>query len=114
MPKVILIVDPDHDTRVKLRYMVESLGHVAVSTTCGDEARSILKNITAPSLILIATQLVRISGKDFCRQLGSDPDFSKIPLIQMTNPGDLPFDPAITCLMKPVSSVQLSTLLSQF
>lgn len=65
MAHLILLVESDHDTRVRLRSYFEKSKFIVVSATNGADALSLLPNITQPSLVVVSKVLPFIDGETF-------------------------------------------------
>lgn len=80
----ILVVEDDHETRVTLRHCLEQAGYFVVSTTNGQTALDLLKQMTLPEVILLDINMPILNGDQFLKVVQADPDLRSIPIIQMS------------------------------
>ncbi|MCB8838482.1 response regulator [Aurantimonas sp. VKM B-3413] len=83
MSKTVMIVE-DNELNMKLfRDLLEAHGYATVQTRSGLTALDLARE-HRPDLILMDIQLPEISGLDVTRQLKSDPELYKIPVVAVT------------------------------
>jgi CheY-like chemotaxis protein len=87
--KTILVIEPDHDVRVQIRKELEDHGYLVVSTANGNEAIELLREMTAPSLILLSSNPALHCREKFIVELGQDQDLNSIPVLHLLRPEDL-------------------------
>lgn len=81
--KKILIVEDDHDTRVALRQMFETLGLRVETAANGMIALKILNHVK-PNLILLDMMMPLMNGPEFLKVKDNHPEFKEIPVIVMS------------------------------
>lgn len=81
--KKILIVEDDHDTRVALRQMFETLGLRVETAANGMVALKILNHVK-PNLILLDMMMPLMNGPEFLKVKDNHPEFKEIPVIVMS------------------------------
>ena len=81
---LILVVDPDPDTRAMYVAGLALSGWIADGVTDGREA--LAKAISCrPAAIVTETRVPRLDGLELCRLLRSDPDTQHIPILVVTS-----------------------------
>lgn len=83
MAHLILIIESDHDTRVKLRNYFEKSKYIVVSATNGADALTLLPNITQPSLIVLSKKLPLMDGESFLSVFRQNANYLSIPVCQL-------------------------------
>lgn len=82
-PSLILVVDPDPDTREMYVAGLAISGWIADGVTDGREA--LAKAISyRPAAIVTEIRVPRLDGLELCRLLRSDPDTQHIPIVVVT------------------------------
>lgn len=81
--KRILIVEDDHDTRVALRHMFETLGLRVDTAANGIAALKLLKTLK-PNLILLDMMMPLMNGTEFLKAKNNHEDLKDIPVIVMS------------------------------
>lgn len=82
-PSLVLVVDPDPDTREMYVAGLRLSGWIADGVTDGREA--LAKAISyRPAAIVTETRVPRLDGLALCRLLRSDPDTHHIPILVVT------------------------------
>jgi CheY-like chemotaxis protein len=107
----ILIIDADHNTRVSLRNCFEKKGCFVVSAANGASALELLEEMTPPSLILLDMNMPVMDGEQFIGVIRSDPRFSAIPIVQMSEGPDLKRTGACCVIKKPIEISKLLDLI---
>ena len=81
---LILIVDDELDSRILMRFFVESWGYRVALAAGGSEA---LEKAAAlnPELVLLDCEMPGMEGRETCHRLKHDPDTAQIPVV-MTGP----------------------------
>jgi DNA-binding response OmpR family regulator len=79
MPKTILVIEDDRDILDLMRYILSDEGYLVISAT-NSEPLSKLPELQ-PAMILLDNNLIDGSGRDFCKQLKSDPSSRHIPIV---------------------------------
>ena len=83
MPKTVLVVDDDDNTRRFLTVALEENGYEAVTAEDGDEGyRKIQESI--PDLILLDVMMPKKTGFSLFKQLRRKEEFKDIPVIMLT------------------------------
>jgi CheY-like chemotaxis protein len=81
---LILVVDPDPDTRAMYVTGLALSGWIADGVTDGREA--LAKAISCrPAAIVTETRVPRLDGFELCRLLRSDPDTQHLPILVVTS-----------------------------
>jgi CheY-like chemotaxis protein len=80
VPKKILIVDDEEDTRTYLETLFQENGYETMTVTDGDEAWDKVKSY-APDAITLDIIMARETGVKFYRKLCADPELKSIPVI---------------------------------
>jgi len=86
MPSV-LIVEDEEAIVVMLRYNLERNGYTVFSTSDGDEAISMVREIK-PDIILLDWMLPGCSGIEICTRLRANDETRGIPVIMLTAKGE--------------------------
>jgi len=83
MPKTVLVVDDDENTRRFLTVALEENGYEAVTAEDGDDG---LKKIQAsiPDLILLDVMMPKKTGFSLFKQMRRKDEFKEIPVIMLT------------------------------
>ncbi|MFN3653281.1 MAG: response regulator [Armatimonadota bacterium] len=81
MPQTVLVVEDEPLTRAALRQLVEQSGGVPALATDGGEALSWLASHPLPRLILLDLVMPGMGGEEVLAQLGSHPEWSRIPIV---------------------------------
>jgi CheY-like chemotaxis protein len=83
MPKTVLVVDDDDNTRRFLTVALEENGYDAVTAEDGDDGyRKIQESI--PDLILLDVMMPKKTGFSLFKQLRRKEEFKDIPIIMLT------------------------------
>lgn len=80
---VILVVDDDPDIQAVAMHVLSSFGYQVALASDGVEALERARHLR-PSLILTDALLPRLDGRELCRQLKSDPETARVPVVIMT------------------------------
>lgn len=83
----ILIVEDEEAILTMLRYNLERRGFTVHSTTDGEEAIYLVKEVR-PDIILLDWMLPGLSGIEICSRLRSNDDTKSIPIIMLTAKGE--------------------------
>ena len=83
MPKLILVVDDEHDFRVIVSHVLTTGGYEVVTAADGLEA---LKKFdeSGPDLVVLDGNLPDIDGYEVCRRLRATPRGAKVPVLMCT------------------------------
>jgi CheY-like chemotaxis protein len=87
--KTVLVIEPDHDVRVEIRRMLEEKNYAVVSTANGNEAFTLLHDMTLPSLILLSSSPGLLYRDKFLEKIGAEPQFNAIPVLHLLRHEDL-------------------------
>ena len=102
--KTVLIVDYDNETRASLRKIFEDAGHFVISVTTGAEAFLILEKLSPPSIALVATNSLMMSGENFLARFLSYERYSKILAVQIKHSATEPDLPKVCgALVLPIT-----------
>lgn len=83
----ILVVDDENDILELVRYNLETKGYQISLAMTGEEAIESAKS-SKPDLIILDLMLPGIDGLEVCRNLKSEPETKKIPIIMLTAKGE--------------------------
>ena len=83
MPKKILVVDADADTRELLCFNFEHAGFIVNTAVDGDDAL-IKVRLLEPDLILLDVMMPDVDGFTVCEILRRDPVTASVPIIMLT------------------------------
>jgi two-component system, OmpR family, phosphate regulon response regulator PhoB len=83
----VLIIEDEEAIIVMLRYNLERQGYIVHSTSDGDEALTMVKEIK-PDIILLDWMLPGCSGITICKTLRSNEETKSIPIIMLTAKGE--------------------------
>ena len=118
MPKTILIVEDFEDTRVMMRFLLESLGYQVLEAENGWKAvESVKKQV--PDLILMDMALPLINGLTATKIIKQFSETSKVPIIAMTASGQFIYQQAINAgctdlVTKPIDINKLQPLIEGY
>ncbi len=118
MPKTILIVEDFEDTRVMMRFLLESLGYQVIEAENGWKAvESVKKQV--PDLILMDMALPYTDGLAATKIIRQFEETSETPIIAFTASGEYIYDQAIEAgcnalLLKPLDTDKLQAILDQY
>lgn len=87
MAATILVVEDEADVAVMLRYNLEAEGFKVLCAQSGDEAATLLHEVT-PDLILLDWMLPGPSGIELCRRWRARAETATIPIIMLTARGE--------------------------
>jgi two-component system, cell cycle response regulator DivK len=88
--KTILIIEDNEQNLYLLTFILEKHGHLVKAAQDGQEGIDMAKRVK-PDLILLDVQLPVMDGYAVARNLRSNPDLTKTPIIAVTSyamPGD--------------------------
>ncbi|MBI5555421.1 MAG: response regulator [Elusimicrobia bacterium] len=86
--KKVIIIDDDADFVAALKVILAAKGYKVFSAANKDEGRKQIKEL-APDLIILDVMLENMSdGFDLARELKSDEDYKRIPLLMLTAIGE--------------------------
>jgi CheY-like chemotaxis protein len=108
---VILLADPDPETRGELREELEQAGHVVTAVATGLEAAQVLMQ-TVPRLIVIDLDLKWLSGRQLIELLRHNPRTYFIPIVAIG--GAVEDLRGIPLLLRPVDAPQVLALVDRF
>jgi len=83
MPKRVLVVDDDDNTRRFLTVALEANGYQAVTAADGDEGYKKVQE-SPPDLILLDVMMPKKTGFSLFKQLRRQEEFKEIPVIMLT------------------------------
>ena len=83
MPKTVLVVDDDDNTRRFLTVALEENGYEAVTAADGDEGYQKIQEIM-PDLILLDVMMPKKTGFSLFKQIRRKEEFKDIPVIMLT------------------------------
>ncbi|MBI2033963.1 MAG: response regulator [Candidatus Liptonbacteria bacterium] len=82
----ILIIEDDHFLSMLMKARLEKEGFQVTQAFDGEEALNILKK-DIPSLIILDLIMPKISGFEVMETISADPQYSKVPVIVLSNLG---------------------------
>jgi DNA-binding response OmpR family regulator len=82
----ILVVDDEPAIVDLVRFTLEDADVRVVEASDGVEALDLARRIK-PDLVLLDVQMPRLDGLEVCRQLRSEPDLARTPIIMLTAAG---------------------------
>ena len=94
MPKTILVVEDNADTRELMHLHLKTEGYNVIIASDGREGLY-LANSEHPDLIITDTNMPEITGIDLIKQLRLLPEFKNTPIIVLTAYGSDTLDEAI-------------------
>ncbi len=80
---LVLVVEDEPAQREVLSYNIKAEGYSVMTAETGDEALIMVKE-TTPDLIVLDWMLPHVSGIEVCRQLKSNAETNKIPVIMLS------------------------------
>ena len=83
MPKLILVVDDEHDFRVIVGHVLTTGGYRVVTAADGFEALRKFEE-SGPDLVVLDGNLPDIDGYEVCRRLRATPRGAKVPILMCT------------------------------
>ncbi len=83
MPKTVLVVDDDDNTRRFLTVALEENGYTAVTAADGEEGYLKIQE-SKPDLILLDVMMPKKTGFSLFKQIRRQEDFKDIPVIMLT------------------------------
>ncbi|MEW5723615.1 MAG: response regulator [Thermodesulfobacteriota bacterium] len=88
MPKTILLIDDDADTRIYMGTILRRGGYQVLTAADGQEGwQKIQKN--RPDLVLLDIMMPRRSGMNLLAELKGHPEFRHIPVFVITGVGQM-------------------------
>ena len=94
MPKKVLIVEDNEDTRIFMKYLIESCGYLAIEAADGIEALDKFKK-HQPDVILMDMSLPNVGGLTVTKAIREIDAAGKVPIIAVTAFGKSYLDKAI-------------------
>jgi len=89
MAKKILIVDDDSEIRKVIAYALAKWGHSVLAAADGEKGLDLIRE-KKPDLVLLDIKLPTIDGYEVCRQMKTDEELKRIPVIFCTGgPGSV-------------------------
>jgi CheY-like chemotaxis protein len=85
--KMIMLIEDDHEMRVKLRKRLEEVGYLVVSASDGAMALECLRNMTPPHVIVLDMNMAIMSGDQVLKAVKADARLTSIPVIQISDSG---------------------------
>jgi CheY-like chemotaxis protein len=108
---VILLADPDPNSRGVLRSVLERQGHTVTEVATGLEAAQVLMH-RVPRLLVLDLDLKWLSGRQLIELLRRNPRTSFIPIVAL---GGVVEDlRGIPLLLRPVDAEQLVALVDRY
>jgi len=80
---LVLVVEDEPAQREVLAYNIRSEGYSVITAGAGDEALVMVKE-TPPDLIVLDWMLPNVSGIEVCRQLKTNPETAKTPVVMLS------------------------------
>ena len=108
---MILLADPDPETRGELRCDLEKAGHTVTAVATGLEAAQVLMQ-TVPSLLVIDLDLKWLSGRQLIELLRHNPRTYFIPIVALA--GAVEALRGIPVLVRPVTVRQVLALVDRY
>ncbi len=87
MKQRILVVDDEPDLLELVRVNLAQAGFEVETASTGRKALESVRR-SAPDLIVLDLMLPDIQGTDVCRELRTDPEFARLPIIMLTARAD--------------------------
>jgi CheY-like chemotaxis protein len=118
MKRMVLIVEDYEDTRIFMKFLIESYGYRVIEAADGLEAIECLKS-EFPDLILMDMAMPVMDGMETTRAIRKLKRGAEIPIIAVTAHGKSFYKKAIAAgcsdlIAKPVDFDSLETLLNQY
>ena len=88
--KKVLIVDDELDVRIYVRTLFETSGYSPIVTRNGTEGLQKAKELS-PDLIILDVMMPEAGGVTMYRELKTDPQLKRIPVIMLTAVGEKSF-----------------------
>jgi DNA-binding NtrC family response regulator len=85
--RMIMLIEDNHDIRVKLRKRLEEAGYLVVSASDGAMALECLRNMTPPHFIILDMNMPIMSGDQVLKAVKADARLTSIPVIQISEHG---------------------------
>ncbi len=86
--KIVLIVEDDEVLLRALYLLFHNTGYTIASATDGDSALKMTQRLQ-PDLVLLDLLLPKMNGFDVLRDMKADPNLKNIPVIVLSNLGDV-------------------------
>jgi len=116
MPKV-LIIDDDPDIRTVMNVLMKKQGYEVETAFNKEDALVKLGNFQ-PSVILLDVLLSGTDGREFCREIKSNADMKKVPVIMVSaHPGaaeNINSYGADDFISKPIDTISLLKKVEQW
>jgi CheY-like chemotaxis protein len=118
MPKKILIVEDNEDTRSFMKYLIERYGYLAIEASDGIEALEAFKR-HHPDIILMDISLPMVGGLTAAKAIRETDETGKVPIIAVTAFGKSYYDKAIEAgcndlITKPLDFDVLHPLIEKY
>lgn len=118
MPKKVLIVEDNEDTRTFMKYLIERYGYQAIEASDGIEALEAFKK-HHPDLILMDISLPMVGGLTAAKAIRETDETGKVPIIAVTAFGKSYYDKAIEAgcndlITKPLDFDVLHPLIEKY
>ena len=88
--KKVLIVDDELDVRIYVRTLLETSGYAPIVTRNGTEGLQKARELS-PDLIILDVMMPEAGGVTMYRELKTDPQLKRIPVIMLTAVGEKSF-----------------------
>jgi CheY-like chemotaxis protein len=86
--RVVLLVEPNLETRTTIQEMLESAGVRVISAGHGAEAFLKLKDSIVPTAVMMCAKATMMSGDGFLPVFRAHPQFQNVPVIQVKKSGE--------------------------
>lgn len=118
MPKTILVVEDFEDSRIFIKFLLESLGYNVLEAEDGFKAVEIVRR-QVPDLILMDMALPLINGITATKIIKQFTETAKVPIIAMTASGQYIYQQAINAgctdlVSKPIDIDKLRPLIESY
>jgi CheY-like chemotaxis protein len=108
----ILVIESDHDTRVKVRQALEKEGYSVNTVTNVTSALDVLRSALI-SLIIFGISLPFMDSSEFLNTTSADPFMSSIPVLVVADSDEKILKPVAGVLRRPLQVPALVTLVRE-
>ena len=113
MTQIILIVEYDHETRVRYREVLEHLHHNVVSVASGREGMDFLsKNTENIAVVLLCLRMPIMDGNEFLKQMEDDPKLRDIPTFMVAYEPNKVRKSTTVLMRKPIADDDLRRIIN--
>jgi CheY-like chemotaxis protein len=113
IPKTVLVVDDDYETRQALRDLLEEAGYAVYAAPNGRVALQLLQHICRPCVILVDVMMPVMGGCELVEALAEHETFSTIPVTMMTAGREGTGAPGRPLLRKPLNVDKLLEVVAE-